>query len=148
MITYHVEHSNFKLTQKRKLSKWIKSVINNSSFEVGDLNFIYCDDPYILDLNRKYLNHNYYTDVITFDNTEDFSEENNIISGDIFISIDTVKANAEEYGSTFEEEFLRVTIHGVLHLLGYDDKTEEEVSVMRQTENYCIEKYRILDQEK
>lgn len=111
----------------------IEKLVNNENRTLGDVNYILCSDAYLLDINRQYLNHDYYTDVISFDYCED-----NVISGDIFISVDTVADNAKEYGVTFEKELARVMIHGVLHFVGYNDKSDEEVPVMRAKENQYL----------
>ena len=111
----------------------IEKLVNNENRTLGDVNYILCSDAYLLDINRQYLNHDYYTDVISFDYCED-----NVISGDIFISVDTVADNAKEYGVTFEKELARVMIHGVLHFIGYNDKSDEEVPVMRAKENQYL----------
>jgi len=101
---------------------------------VGDLCIIFCSDDYILDINRDYLNHDYYTDIITFDYCVDTT-----ISGDLFISFDRVKDNAQEFGVDWKEELLRVIYHGTLHLCGYKDKTDEDILLMRIKENYYLE---------
>ena len=111
----------------------IEKLVVNENRILGDVNYILCSDAYLLDINRQYLNHDYYTDVISFDYCED-----NVISGDIFISVDTVADNAKEYGVTFEKELARVMIHGVLHFVGYNDKSDEEVPVMRAKENQYL----------
>ena len=111
----------------------IEKLVVNENRTLGDVNYILCSDAYLLDINRQYLNHDYYTDVISFDYCED-----NVISGDIFISVDTVADNAKEHGVTFEKELARVMIHGVLHFVGYNDKSDEEVPVMRAKENQYL----------
>jgi len=111
----------------------IEKLVTNEDRTLGDVNYILCSDAYLLDINRQYLNHDYYTDVISFDYCED-----NVISGDIFISVDTVADNAKEYGVTFEKELARVMIHGVLHFVGYNDKSDEEVPIMRAKENQYL----------
>ena len=100
---------------------------------MGDLSIVFCSDNYILDMNIKYLQHDYFTDIITFDYCE--GEK---ISGDLFISVDSVRENALLYGATFEEELNRVMVHGVLHLIGYDDHTKAEQKTMREKENYYL----------
>jgi len=109
-------------------------IIEEGSKE-GNLNIIFCSDNYLLKMNKEYLGHNYFTDVITFD----YSEEN-LISGDVFISVDTVKENAKNYEVSFENELFRVIIHGVLHLIGYNDKTDKEQEEMTIKENYYLDK--------
>jgi rRNA maturation RNase YbeY len=128
----------FEDTSEFDLSKFnveanIEKLVVNENRTLGDVNYILCSDAYLLDINRQYLNHDYYTDVISFDYCED-----NVISGDIFISVDTVADNAKEYGVTFEKELARVMIHGVLHFVGYNDKSDEEVPVMRAKENQYL----------
>ncbi|EKD31185.1 MAG: hypothetical protein ACD_77C00371G0004 [uncultured bacterium] len=137
MVRYFNQDTGFSLKNRRINSGWIKKVIAEESksrdITPGDINIIFCSDPFILELNNKYLKHNYYTDIITFDNSED-----KIISGDLYISIDTVKSNAIEYSATFENELHRVIIHGILHLLGYSDNTKKQLNVMREMENKCL----------
>lgn len=135
MISYYNQGTNYKLKHKRSLSNWINQVVHleNSNFSVGNINVVFCDDEYVLDINKQFLNHNYYTDIITFDYCE-----NTLISGDLMISIDTVKSNAKEYDVPFIEELYRVIAHGVLHLLGYKDSTENEKSEMRVAENNAL----------
>ena len=100
---------------------------------IGDGNIIFCSDNYILDVNLKYLQHDYFTDIITFDYCE-----NNVLSGDLFISVDSVRENSVFYNTEFEDELNRVMVHGILHLIGYDDHTEEDQKVMREKENYYL----------
>jgi len=142
MITYNIIDSDFKLKNRRRLSSWIKQIIILNNFQLGEINYIFSDDKYILKINNKYLNHNFYTDVITFDtsNYDDLLEKqnNDLISGDIFISVDTVLANSKTYGSTFEEEMYRVIIHGILHLIGFDDLNDEDKEEMRKQENISL----------
>ncbi len=114
----------------KKIFDKINRMIFEEKKEEGELSFVFCSDDYLLKMNKDYLQHDYFTDVITFDYTE-----NNIISGDIFISIDRIKENAKSFNVTFEEELQRVMIHGILHLIGYNDKTEEEQSEMTEKEN-------------
>lgn len=102
--------------------------------KLGDISIIFCSDNYILDVNIKYLHHDYFTDIITFDYCE-----GNVLSGDLFISIDSVRENAVEYGTEFEDELNRVIVHGVLHLIGYDDHTEEDQKEMRSKEDYYLQ---------
>ncbi len=118
---------------KKKTSAWIKAVAAAHGFKVGEISYKFCDDEEILAVNRQYLQHDYYTDVITFDYTE-----GNVISGDVVISLDTVKSNAEEMGRPYEEEFYRVVIHAVLHLCGINDKGEGEREIMEQQENEAL----------
>lgn len=117
-----------------KIRNWLKVIAAHYQKVLGAINFIFCDDEYILSVNRQYLSHDYYTDVITFDycNKE-------VLSGDVFISLDTVKSNSAEYGVSFEDEFHRVICHSVLHLIGFKDKTDVDSVTMRKNENICLE---------
>ena len=116
--------------------KWLNQVISNEDKEEGDITYIFCDDDYLLEKNIRFLNHNTLTDVITFDYCE-----GNSVSGDIFISIERVKENSEVFKVDFLTELNRVMVHGLLHLLGYKDKTERESNLMRKKENYYLSKY-------
>jgi probable rRNA maturation factor len=117
------------------IKTWISNIIKEHKKQLGAINYIFCSDDYLLDINKQHLNHDYYTDIISFNYCED-----DIISGDIFISICRVNDNAQEY-NTSDTELLRVIVHGLLHFLGYDDKIEEEQNLMRQKENEYIDKY-------
>ena len=119
--------------RKKHIEKHIKYLIIKEVKQIGDISLILCSDKYLLDINIKYLNHNYYTDIITFNYVED-----NVISGDLFISIDTVKENAKEYDVVWMKELYRVIFHGVLHLIGYNDKTGDEKKIMREKENLYL----------
>ena len=134
MINFFTENIDFKLEKPLKTKKWLKNAIENESLELSELNFIFCDDEYLLKMNIDYLKYDTLTDIITFDN----SEEDNIVEGDIFISINRVKENAHLFGITFENELHRVLIHGVLHLCGHGDKTSEEKANMRKLESYYL----------
>ena len=135
MITYQTEDTSFRFGSRRLTSRWIRLVAERAARRVGDISVVFCSDPYILEVNRRYLGHDYYTDIITFDYCED-----DILSGDLIISVDTVRANAAEYGaSSFEEELKRVIIHGVLHLIGFDDHTPDDQAEMRRQENAALE---------
>jgi len=118
----------------KKTKDWIKTIVSKKGFTIKDLNFILCSDEYLHGINLEYLNHDTYTDIITFDN----SEEKGILEGDIFISLERIKENAIQYKSTTEEELHRVIVHGVLHLMGYKDKTKEEKILMRNKEDECL----------
>ncbi len=126
------ETPEFDLTNL-KIEQNIEKLAESENRTLGDISYILCSDNYLLEINRQYLNHDYFTDVITFD----YSEEN-VISGDIFISVDTVADNAKEYNVTFEKELERVMVHGVLHLVGYNDKSDSEVKQMRAKENQYL----------
>ena len=122
MVSYYFENTDFKLKDKTRIRRWLKLVAESEIFTLGNISVIFCSDNYILDINNRYLQHDYFTDIITFDYTE-----KNKISGDLFISVDSVRENSIEYGTAFEDELHRVIVHGILHLIGYDDHTEEEV---------------------
>ena len=139
MITYFSEDVKFVLKGKLLNNRWLKMVVESEVKRLGDLSIIFCSDPYILDINLRYLQHDYFTDIITFDYCK-----GDRISGDLFISIDSVRENARIYGATFEDELDRVMVHGVLHLLGYDDHTDGQTAVMRQKENYYVNMKRSL----
>ena len=136
MINYFFEDTNFKFNKRRATSKWLKSAIALENKKLGNISIIYCSDDYLLEINKQYLSHDYYTDVITFNYCE-----GDLISGDIFISVDTIKANAEEYGASFDNELCRVMVHGILHLIGYDDDCESNQLIMRQKEDFYLERY-------
>lgn len=135
MIRFFNKDIKFTLTDKLLLKKWIKEVVSSYGNRVGDINIILCDDPSILEINNQFLGHDYYTDIITFDYTEE-----NVINGELYISIDTVRANAQEYGQSFPDELHRVIIHGILHLCGLDDYCDEDIKEMREAENLSLEK--------
>ena len=120
---------------EEKLIEWINNTIKEEQHKTGEINYIFCSDKYLLEVNKKYLNHDYYTDVITFDYTQ-----NKMVSGDIYISVDTVNENAKEYSKSSLHELFRVMIHGVLHLLGYKDATDEEKKEMRSKEDFHLNK--------
>lgn len=115
---------------------WLNDAIVNEGYECGSVTIIFCSDDELLEMNRKFLDHDYYTDIITFDYCEDME-----VNGDLFISIDRVVDNAETIGVKYEDELRRVCVHGVLHLCGYKDKTEEEEKLMRLKENFYLERY-------
>lgn len=133
MISYFSEDIDFNLKNKRLNNRWLNLVAESEIKRVGDISVIFCSDGYLLDINIRYLRHDYFTDIITFDYTE-----GDRLSGDLFISVDTVRANAEEYGSDFEQELCRVMVHGVLHLIGYDDHTPDDIALMRSKEDYYL----------
>ena len=132
MIEFNYE-TTFTLNSEQQLTNWIVSCIEENDFKVGEVAYIFCNDTYLHKLNVEFLQHDTYTDIISFDNTL-----GKIIGGDIFISIERVKENAAQFASSFEEELQRVMIHGVLHFMGYKDKTIEEKAIMREKENQCI----------
>ena len=139
MIRFFNKDIKFTLTDKLLLKKWIKEVVSSYGNRAGDINIILCDDPSILEINNQFLGHDYYTDIITFDYTEE-----NVINGELYISIDTVRANAQEYGQSFPDELHRVIIHGILHLCGLDDHCEEDIKEMREAENLSLEKLSVI----
>lgn len=132
-IIYQVEDTKMPLIKKRKVSEWIKNVVAGYQKKVGDIAYIFCSDKKILEVNNEYLQHDYYTDIITFDYTE-----NDVISGDIFISLDTVKSNSEQFGTDYNEEIHRIIIHGILHLCGINDKAPGEREYMTECENKAL----------
>ncbi|MBP7507062.1 MAG: rRNA maturation RNase YbeY [Prolixibacteraceae bacterium] len=134
MIAFFSEDIKKPKLRVKPIKEWIKTVILSYNNSCGDINIIFCSDKYLLEMNKAYLNHDYFTDIITFNyNTEDR------ISGDIFISLDTVKNNSIYFSQPFNNELLRVIIHGILHLLGYDDKTEQEQVLIHTKEDEAIE---------
>ena len=133
MINFFFEETDEFDVNDLNVEKNIETVLANENRTLGEVNYIFCSDDYLLNINKQYLNHDYYTDVISFDYSED-----GIISGDIFISVDTVKDNAKEYEVEFKKELARVMVHGVLHFIGYKDKTEEDAKLMRQKENQYL----------
>ena len=144
MISYYSEDTHFVLKQKRLVSKWLKEVANRNGHRIGALNYIFCSDAYLLEINKKYLGHDYLTDIITFDSTPDFAViyPKNALSGDIYISIDTVCYNAEAYGEGLDSELHRVIAHGLLHLIGFDDTTDCLQREMRFQENLALDLWR------
>ena len=140
MIRYFTEDTTFTLKGKRLVSKWLREVAEDRGFEIGELNYIFCSDPYLLAINRQFLDHDYETDIITFDNSEDYLLETGHkgVSADIYISVDTVRVNAEAYGEGFDRELHRVIVHGLLHLIGYDDVTQWKQRRMRAAENRAL----------
>ena len=133
MIRFGSDSIEMPVLDERKVTKWIKSVAADYGFSVGQINYIFCSDEQELAVNREFLGHDYYTDVITFD----YSTES-VLNGDIFISLDTVRSNAEMVGTTFEHELHRILIHGVLHLTGQGDKTPETKAVMTEKEERAL----------
>ena len=133
MVSYFTQDIVFPFKEKRLTSRWLKFVAESESKRLGDVAIIFCSDNYILDINIKYLQHDYYTDIITFDYCE-----GNRLCGDLFISVDSVRENAFLYGTEFVDELNRVIVHGLLHLMGYDDHTEEDIAMMRAKENYYL----------
>jgi rRNA maturation RNase YbeY len=133
MVRYFCEDIRFEYKNRQFNNRWLKLVAESEICRLGDINIIFCSDPYILGINLQYLGHDYFTDIITFD----YSDKP-LISGDLFISVDSVRENAEFYGTEFQEELHRVIVHGILHLIGYDDHTESDTATMRSKENYYL----------
>lgn len=132
-IFFHCEDVDFTLPNEAKTIEWLTQIITNEKKITGNISYIFCSDEHLLTINKEYLNHDYYTDIITFDYTD-----KGIISGDIFISLDRIKDHANDYKVTFENELYRVIAHGVLHLIGYNDKTDEEQELMTKMEDTCL----------
>lgn len=132
-ISYQTDGVKMPAIKKRETSAWIKAVAATYGRKVGDIAYIFCSDERILEVNREYLQHDYYTDIITFD-----YDEGDTISGDLFISLDTVRTNAEQFGQPYERELNRVIIHGILHLCGIDDKGPGEREIMEEAENKAL----------
>ncbi len=133
MITYNAYGVKMPNIKRRETTKWIRAVAATYGFKVGEVGYLFCDDEKILEVNNEYLGHDYYTDIITFDYDED-----DIINGDLFISLDTVRTNAEKFGKEYEEELHRVIIHGILHLCGINDKGPGEREIMEAAENKAL----------
>ena len=132
MITFNSE-TTFTLDNETKTSKWIQSIIESEGFEVLEINYVFCDDIYLNKINVEFLNHDTFTDIISFDYSL-----GNQIGGDIYISVERVRENAENFNVTFENELHRVFIHGVLHYMGFKDKTEKDKTEMRNKEESCL----------
>lgn len=139
MVAFYFEDTDFKLRHKTRIKEWLRLVAESEVFTLGNISVIFCSDNYILDINQKYLQHDYFTDIITFDYSE-----GGRISGDLFISVDSVRENSVEYGTEFEDELHRVIVHGILHLIGYDDHTEDEIKIMRSKEDYYLSLFELV----
>lgn len=133
MITYNTENVKMPAVKRRLLTAWIKAVAATYGKRVGEIGYLFCDDAHILEVNRQYLGHDYYTDIITFDYCE-----GDVLAGDIVLSLDTVRSNAEAFGKEYADELHRVIIHGVLHLCGIDDKGPGEREVMEAAEDKAL----------
>lgn len=129
------EETDFILENTQLIEQWLNTVASRECVQINQLSYIFCSDDYLLEINRNYLQHDYYTDIITFDNSLEDSDD---IIGDIFISVDRVRENASEFNVPFMNELTRVMAHGLLHLCGYGDKTPQEQELMRQKEDACI----------
>ncbi|RQP15354.1 MAG: rRNA maturation RNase YbeY [Parapedobacter sp.] len=135
-ILFFSEDTDFQPNQKTAIRQWIKESAVAEGFRAGEISLIFCSDAYMLEINKQYLNHDTYTDIVTFDTSE--AEE--IIAGDIFISIERVRENAEKFGVSVRDELHRVIIHGILHLCGYRDKKKAEKALMTKKEDYYLSK--------
>ena len=133
-IAYETEGVKMPSIKKREISNWVKEVASSYHKKVGDITYIFCSDEKILEVNNQYLQHDYYTDIITFDYGED-----DIISGDLFISLDTVRSNSEQFETDYKEELHRIIIHGILHLCGINDKSPDERAYMTECENKALQ---------
>lgn len=133
-INFVNEEISFILAGKRQIKKWIQYIASEEGKEIGELNYFFSNDEFVKEINRKYLKHNYNTDIITFNHNVE-----GILFADIFISVDTVRENAIKYSISFNREIQRVIIHGVLHLIGYDDISDDLQATMRNKEDYCLE---------
>ena len=135
-IVFHKEEIEVHLPMEKQLMQWLKGVAETEGKQIKQMNYIFCDDEYLLEINKQYLNHDFYTDIITFP-----YKQGHEIESDIFISVDRVRENAVLYKTDFDRELLRVIAHGLLHLMGYKDKTEEEEKTMREKEDWAIEMF-------
>ena len=133
MISYQSENIKMPALPRRLVTAWLKKLAESYGNQVGEIAYIFCDDEKILEVNRQFLQHDYYTDIITFD-----YDEGDVISGDIFISLDTVRSNSEQFHTDYEQEFYRVMAHGVLHLCGINDKGPGERAIMEEAENNAL----------
>ena len=133
MITYSSENVSFPKIKRRETTAWIRRVAATYGKRVGEVGYLFCDDAKILEVNREYLHHDYYTDIITFDYCE-----GDVLNGDLVISLDTVRTNAEQFGKSYDEELHRVIIHGILHLCGQNDKGPGEREQMEAAENRAL----------
>ena len=134
-IVYYIENVKLpKQFKKRLVTQWIYKIVTDNGKLIGNIAYLFCNDEKILEINKQFLQHDYYTDIITFDYTEDGK-----VSGDIFISLETVKTNSEKFKTAYEEELLRVIIHGILHLCGFKDKSPKEKRMMRAKEDEALQ---------
>ncbi|MDR3267336.1 MAG: rRNA maturation RNase YbeY [Tannerella sp.] len=140
MISYNSENTKIPNIPRRKVSAWIRDIAAQNGKRTGEIAYIFCSDERILEINNQYLNHDYYTDIITFDYSE-----NKTISGDIFISLETVVSNAEKFNTTSENELYRIIIHGILHLCGFKDKSALDEKIMREKENEALQMFEAMN---
>jgi probable rRNA maturation factor len=136
-IRFFSEEINFTFKKKIKTRNWLSNVIREENNSPQNINYIFCSDEYLLELNKKYLHHNTFTDILTFPDLSNSKK----ISGDIYISIERTKENAEKYQQTFDKELARIMVHGILHLLGYKDKAPEDKELMTLKEDYYLTKF-------
>lgn len=139
-ITFSCEDIKFNLKEKLKVKRWITNIIKSDGKRVGDIGYLFCSDEYLIQVNREYLDHDTYTDIITFDYVE-----GNLVSGDILISIDRIVENSQKFDVSFDQELHRVIIHGILHLLGQADKSETDAAVMRSKEDAALASWNSID---
>ncbi len=132
-VSFHKESISFRLANSRALKAWVRAVVESKSQKLGDVAYVFCSDEYLLQMNQEHLKHDYYTDIITFDYTD-----GDVISGDLFISVDRVKENAIKEAVDFDIELRRVMIHGIMHLLGLKDKKKGDQEAMRLAENQAL----------
>jgi len=137
-ITFQSNDIDFTLKHKQATRLWIQAIITKKGYSVGPINYLFLADEYLLGMNKQFLNHDYYTDIITFDYTE-----NKRVSGDIFISVDRVADNAKKFNTVFEEELRRVIIHGVFHLMGQKDKSKADAEAMRKSEDGALKVFTV-----
>ncbi|MBI9039260.1 MAG: rRNA maturation RNase YbeY [Bacteroidales bacterium] len=133
-INYFSQNINFSINDENKISEWLHLISKSENFNLSEINYIFCNDNFLYSLNIEYLNHNTFTDVISFD----FSERTDQIAGDIYISIERISENANKFNKTINNELFRVMAHGLLHLLGYSDKTKSEKLLMTKKEDYYL----------
>jgi rRNA maturation RNase YbeY len=134
-INFFTENIRYNLRDKTVLRRWLSKCAASEKKRIGELNYVFCTDPYLRKMNKKYLGHDYFTDIITFPSNTDNGKT---LGGDIFISIPRIRINAKAYGVTFSDELKRVLAHGLLHLCGYNDHTDDEIKVMRKKEDRCL----------
>ena len=134
-ILFFSEEINFNLKNKIKIRDWLRNITLKHGAKIKVINYIFCSDEYLKEVNKEYLGHDYFTDIVTFDN----SDKEDFLEGDIFISIDRVKENSSDFSKSFEDELHRVMIHGILHLLGFSDKEDDDVKEMRNQENQSLQ---------
>lgn len=135
-ISFFNEETNFTPVQKILLRQWLRNATESENHSIDEINYIFCSDEYLWEMNRQYLSHDTYTDILTFDN----SESESVLVGDIFISVDRLRENSKKFAVSFEDELHRVMVHGILHLCGYGDLTDEEEESMRNLENLYLER--------